>query len=166
MSDSLANILYLSALPISGARSRSSSASLVVGDSIEDGKHAGLKSDRPHTPPFTIRAEAESLSPILSFKARRRRAAKLANFFGVGYHDLSESMGLTVATPMRFPGELAESRTNPPVTFALPSSSVEVDIKMSGRGSGRFWSMADGRRNMEDANMDDVIGRLRELKAR
>src|SRR5882762_6731800 len=30
-----------------------------------------------------------------SFAARRRRAAKLANFFGVGYHDLSESMGLT-----------------------------------------------------------------------
>jgi hypothetical protein len=41
---------------------------------------------------------------------------------------------------------------------------MAVDVKMS--GPARFWGMMDGRRSMKDANMDDVIGRLREMKAR
>jgi len=39
-----------------------------------------------------------------------------------------------------------------------------VDIKMSGR-TGR-WGIVDGRRSMRDADMGDVISKLREMKAK
>lgn len=166
MQDSLANILSLPPLPPSSLRSRSSSrTSFVVTDDHEDNKTDVPKSDQP---PSIRRSESGQLSPeppTLSFTTRRRRAAKLARFFGVGYHDLSESMWLPITASIAPPpSEVAELRPSPPVTPALPPSPMAVDVKMS--GPARFWGMMDGRRSMKDANMDDVIGRLREMKAR
>ena len=156
----MANLLSsLTPLRTSFTHSRTS---LVLTDSSENNKIDELKSARPPTPPFVLRSESDPpKSPTLSFKTRRRRAAKLAQFFGVGYHDLSESMGHPVVASLLTSNEDAESWSRPP--RVLPASSVEVDIKMS--GPARFWGMVDGRKNMTDASMNDVIGRLREMKA-
>ena len=70
-------------------------------------------------------------------------------------------MGHPVVASLLTSNEDAESWSRPP--RVLPASSVEVDIKMS--GPARFWGMVDGRKNMTDASMNDVIGRLREMKA-
>jgi hypothetical protein len=162
MVDSLTNIFSSSQLPTPSARSRlSSTSSAVITDSHQD---AEQKLDRPQTPPpFTPQAQYEPIqsgSPSPSFKARRRRAAKLAHFFGVGYHHLSESMGLPVTTLKSSLSEAAELEPNTHTT----SSSVQVDVKVS--GPARLWGIVDGRRDMKEANMDDVIGKLREMKAK
>jgi len=166
MVDSLANIFSSSQLPTPSARSRlSSTSSAVIADNHQDAEE---KPDRPQTPPpFTSQAQYEPLqsgSPTPSFKARRRRAAKLAHFFGVGYHHLSESMGLPVATLKSSVSGAAELGPNTPITHTIPSSSVQMDVKVS--RPARFWGIVDGRRDMKEANMDDVIGKLREMKAK
>jgi len=45
-----------------------------------------------------------------------------------------------------------------------PPTSIEVDVKMSGRTG--LWSIVDGRRSTRDADMGDVINKLREMKAK
>ena len=166
MLDSLASIFSSSRLPTPSTRSRSSStSSAVVVYSHQNDESAGQRPDRPKTPPpFTSQAVSEPLpsgSPTPSFKARRRRAAKLAQFFGVGYRHLSESMSLASTSS---PSEIAESRPDTPITRTMPSSSVQVDVKVN--GPARFWGIVDGRRDMTHASMDDVIDRLREMKAK
>lgn len=76
-----------------------------------------------------------------AFAARRRRAAKLSRFFGVGH--LSSSL----------------LETSPSV---LPlASSDEVDVRMtSGR---RMWGFLE--ETHKDTNMEDVMGKLRGLRA-
>lgn len=59
-----------------------------------------------------------------------------------------------------------------PGTFVLPPDShsqadknkptVEVDVKVAGR---RFWGFIDGRGQMKNAEVADVIDKLRVLKA-
>jgi len=165
MMDSLANIFSSSQLPAPSARSRLSSTSSAI---IADSQDAEQKPDRPQTPPpFTSQAKYEPLqsgSPTPSFKARRRRAAKLAHFFGVGYHHLSESMGFPVPASKSSLSGAAELGPNGPITHTSIPSSVQVDVKVS--GPARFWGIVDGRRDMQEANMDDVIGKLREMKAK
>jgi hypothetical protein len=73
-------------------------------------------------------------------------------------------MGFPVATSKSSLSEAAELGPNTPITHAMPSSSVQVDVKVS--SPARFWGIVDGRRDMKEANMDDVIGKLREMKAK
>jgi len=80
------------------------------------------------------------------FQERRRRAAKLTQFFGVGYQDISASLPY-VAYDI-------------PRSSNLPGPGVRVDVKMSGR---RFWG--DGHGTLRDADIVDVIDKLRDLKA-
>jgi choline kinase len=84
----------------------------------------------------------------------------LTHFFGVGYHHLSESIGLTSISSL---SEVIEG-SNTLITHAIPSSSMQVDVKVS--GPPRFWGIVDGRRDMKEASMDDVIGKLRVMKAK
>ncbi|CAK5265283.1 unnamed protein product [Mycena citricolor] len=74
-----------------------------------------------------------------AFQERRRRAAKLARFFGVGYQDI--------------------------VLPALPTSffdtDADVDVKVTGKGR-RFWSFSD---RTKDGDMAEAIHKLRGLKA-
>ncbi|KAJ3844096.1 hypothetical protein F5878DRAFT_178484 [Lentinula raphanica] len=119
-----------------------------------------------------------------SFRERRRRAAKLAQFFGVEYHDLSASMPVT-GHALEPPGQsvgpstspVANSNSNPnsdsnanskPTHDFVPSEkweharvepSVQVGIKTNSR---RFWG---GRGNLKEAEVGDVISKLRELRA-
>jgi hypothetical protein len=164
--DSMVNILPLSRLSNSSAHRRSiSTSSIAAANGSEDGMTADQK---PNQSPFMWQFESQPRStgsPTPSFKARRRRAAKLARFFGVGYHDLSGSTGFPVTastTPSR--GEVAESRLNHPAVYTEPPSSMSVDVKMS--GPARFWGIMDGRQNMQDATVGDVISKLREMKAK
>jgi hypothetical protein len=83
-----------------------------------------------------------------TFRDRRRRAAKLTQFFGVGYQDISSSI----------PRFARDSDVSPGSGF--PAEGVRVDVKMSSR---RFWGDAHG--TVRDADMVDVIDKLRGLKA-
>lgn len=139
------------------------------------------QSIRPTTPPpFMTAAESDPrlMGSSLAFKLRRRRAAKLTHFFGVGYHDISTSMP-SAAIPLgkspppppppsppllkRIPSE-PQPRSSGSGMHTRTPTSVEVDIKMSGRTG--LWGIVDGRRNMKEADMGDVINKLREMKAK
>ncbi|KAJ7225790.1 hypothetical protein GGX14DRAFT_318659, partial [Mycena pura] len=72
-----------------------------------------------------------------NFQDRRRRAAKLSRFFGVGFQD--------ILMPEKEP--------------TLPGAKVEVDVKVSGR---RFWGFGD---RPKDSDMHEAIQKLRGLKA-
>jgi hypothetical protein len=84
-----------------------------------------------------------------SFQERRRRAAKLAQFFGVGCHDISPSL----AVPSRTVAE------RPASFYAKDDGMIQVNIKVSGRR--RIW----GRSNLRDVNIVDARDRLRTLKS-
>jgi hypothetical protein len=86
-----------------------------------------------------------------SFQERRRRAAKLAQFFGVGCHDISPSLALPSRTVV------AEKPTS---FYAKDDGTLQVDIKVSGRS--RIW----GRSNLKDVNIVDARDRLRTLKSK
>lgn len=104
-------------------------------------------------PPFSDAINIAAIDTpnfIDTFQERRRRAAKLSRFFGVGFQDLTPSL----VTAPEVPG-LPESTHHHP--------TVAVDVKMS--GPGRFWGFADGRRNLKEADMVDVIDKLRGMKA-
>ncbi|KAF5374759.1 hypothetical protein D9758_000124 [Tetrapyrgos nigripes] len=83
-----------------------------------------------------------------TFQDRRRRAAKLTQFFGVGYQDISSSLPQFARDNDFSPGS------------DLSGAGVRVDVKMSSR---RFWG--DGHGTVRDADMVDVIDKLRGLKA-
>lgn len=93
------------------------------------------------TPDFTEPpSPTEPLSSAtITFQERRRRAAKLSRFFGVGYQDISSSLRDVVPPP----------------------PTAHVDVKMAGR---RFWSF-DSRPDMQNVDMADAIDKLRGLKA-
>uniref|UniRef100_A0A0W0G2R6 Uncharacterized protein n=1 Tax=Moniliophthora roreri TaxID=221103 RepID=A0A0W0G2R6_MONRR len=82
-----------------------------------------------------------------TFQERRRRAAKLAQFFGVGYHDISASL------------PISELRAPP----TRPHHPVQVDIRTKSR---RFWGGGgDEYWTCNDADMVEVIDKLRDLRA-
>ncbi|KAJ7785991.1 hypothetical protein B0H16DRAFT_1488832 [Mycena metata] len=91
-------------------------------------------------PPFVEISDPLSASATTtSFQERRRRAAKLSRFFGVGFQDISS-------------GDIA--------TLPVATSKEEVDVKVStGR---RFWNFND---RPKDGDMQEAIQRLRGLKA-
>ncbi|KAL0580316.1 hypothetical protein V5O48_001733 [Marasmius crinis-equi] len=86
-----------------------------------------------------------------AFQERRRRAAKLAQFFGVGYHDISSSLPIS---------DLVSHSSYRPSPQSNPA--VQVDITMKSR---RFWGSGDERWTHKDADMVDVIDKLRDLRA-
>ncbi|KAG6842526.1 hypothetical protein C0991_000052 [Blastosporella zonata] len=97
---------------------------------------------------------SSSLCPSSSFSERRRRAAKLTQFFGVSYQDISQSIAGKMLPPLSNQKSFAANVTiNPPVP-------VEVNVKIAGR---RFWGLLD--REMKNADVIDVIDELRELRA-
>ncbi|KAF4572761.1 hypothetical protein EYR40_004156 [Pleurotus pulmonarius] len=75
-----------------------------------------------------------------AFRERRIRAAKLAHFFGVNYQNISNSM-----------------------THKSSQSTVAVNIQVT--APSRFWGWFDGKREAKDAEINDVIPRLRDLRA-
>lgn len=101
-----------------------------------------MEEDTPPTPPpfstvHVIDNAPEDSAPTNDFHDRRRRAAKLSRFFGVGLQDISLS----------------------PETAPLPDAQVQVDVKVSSR---RFWSFGD---RSKDGDMQEAIQKLRGLKA-
>ncbi|SJL06009.1 uncharacterized protein ARMOST_09345 [Armillaria ostoyae] len=92
-------------------------------------------------------SDADDFTFTSAFRERRRRAAKLSRFFGVGYQDMSSSSSVpTTASPI-------EERST--------HDHVQVDVQVTGR---RFWGF-DGGYTTREADMADVIDKLRCLKA-
>ncbi|KAF5377558.1 hypothetical protein D9615_005261 [Tricholomella constricta] len=165
--DSLSTIISTDMSPSVGStRRRSNSASSAsVGEitrrpaSIKTSfDQAESSSRRPSDIVVTESAEISIPSPPLSptsttsatFRERRRRAAKLTQFFGVNYQDISKSITQTFVVPST-PKEAITS---------IDAPVVEVDVKVAGR---RFWGLADGE--LKNAEVADVIDKLRGLKA-
>lgn len=92
----------------------------------------------------SISEEVGSDSLGVEFKERRRRAAKLSRFFGVGYHEFTQAL---VVLPQPPP---------PPAVQLEAPSSVEVRVGQPG------WFGGPGK--VKQTNVSDVIGKLRELR--
>lgn len=149
--DSLTTIVSLASL--ASAHRRSSSASTTADFPTKAG------TPRSPTPPLisTTRTipdipstSTPPTTPITqtTFTARRRRAAKLARFFGVGYRDVPAATSPAAKTSI-----ISDGTRTPPVA---PGVNVQVS------SPGWFW----GRRHTsQDVDIDDVIGRLRNMKA-
>jgi len=121
-------------------RANSTSSTGTMGDHVED------KEVPSTSPPFATVTEetpgSSTAAPAPSFQDRRRRAAKLSRFFGVGFQDIGLSPEL-LTTPRS------------------PVTSVEVDVKVSGR---RFFGVF-GDRPKDGDDMQEAIQKLRGLKA-
>ncbi|KAK0208589.1 hypothetical protein DFS33DRAFT_1380098 [Desarmillaria ectypa] len=89
-------------------------------------------------------SDVDDITFTPAFRERRRRAAKLSRFFGVAYQDMSSSVP-TIAPPI-------EEQSTP---------DVQVDVQVTGR---RFWGF-DGGYTTREADIADVIDKLRCLKA-
>ncbi|KAG6901899.1 hypothetical protein C0995_006737 [Termitomyces sp. Mi166 len=150
--DSLSTIVSAKVpLSLGSTRRRSNSDSSVLLVKMNQSSSTSL--DWPKTPSNMVSDVEEASSTILlpSFSQRRRRAAKLAHFFGVNYQDISQSIAqLFPPTPQQ----------TSPGTSGDINSAVEVDVKIVGR---RFWGLSDGE--IKTADVADVIGKLRGLRA-
>ncbi|KAJ7169572.1 hypothetical protein C8R46DRAFT_1217256 [Mycena filopes] len=106
------------------------------------GNDLEVEEEVPKTPPpfatFEIPDPMSAPATTTTFRERRRRAAKLSRFFGVGFQDISL-------------GEVA-----PPV----PTATAEVDVKVS--AGRRFWGFNE---RSKDGDMQEAIQKLRGLKA-
>ncbi|KAF5382957.1 hypothetical protein D9757_006389 [Collybiopsis confluens] len=86
------------------------------------------------------------------FRDRRRRAAKLTQFFGVQYQDITASLtGVS--------DELPDIPSRTPVQVDVRPEPT-VDVRTNTR---RFWGFSGD--NLKEAEVSDVIGKLRELRA-
>ncbi|KAF8213392.1 hypothetical protein K438DRAFT_1091219 [Mycena galopus ATCC 62051] len=126
-------------------RDRANSTSS-TGTISHDVEHDEVSSTPPPFSAVTEEAPVSSeVAPAPSFQDRRRRAAKLSRFFGVGFQDIGLSPEL-LTTPRGPRG---------------PVTSVEVDVKVSGR---RFFGVFSDRPKEGD-DMQEAIQKLRGLKA-
>ncbi|TFK76946.1 hypothetical protein BDN72DRAFT_19015 [Pluteus cervinus] len=80
------------------------------------------------------------MDPPSTFHQRQRRVVKLTRFFGVDYQDISPSVAPMPSSPQR----------------------EAVDVKV---GRKRFWNFGTPQNELKEANMDEIIGQLRGLKA-
>lgn len=103
----------------------------------DEGSHSPLESEPPT--PITEHPPVDD----------RRRAQKLANFFGVDVSSHTSSVPPSTAQP-----------TLPPAQQTM-QSVTEIDVQISGR---RFWG-SPSRAEFKNAHMADAIHQLRALKA-
>ena len=126
--------------------------------SIDHGGH-GLYSVVPHVPQADDRhvrqpiLDAEHSTFSSDFRDRRRRAEKLSRFFGVAY----QSIDYVPPPPVSKPSPVIS-----PFPPSSPEGSVQIDVKMTGR---RFWAFDAERERTKEADITDVMDRLRLLKA-
>ncbi|THH20218.1 hypothetical protein EW146_g1083 [Bondarzewia mesenterica] len=115
----------------------------------------------PAQPAASLRRAPTDAENNATFRQRRMRAAKLSRFFGVAYHDLSESLNADPPPPpLHSAFSRVEDAMEPPTVTKLPA--VEVDVKFE---PGRFWALMDGRHhNVREPDMNDVIGKLRQMR--
>jgi hypothetical protein len=83
-----------------------------------------------------------------TFGERRRRAAKLTRFFGVSYHSSINA---------------GPNSSSVPAEPCKQSTPREVDVKVSSRTG--FWRFSVGQSQLKNADVADVMERLRTLKA-
>ncbi|KAK7064484.1 Sec7 domain protein [Favolaschia claudopus] len=108
--------------------------------------------------PFTtITEETSEQSNKTSFQDRRRRAAKLSRFFGVGFQDIVGWAQGDTTTPA--PPEQPETPRSP----VSAVTSFEVDVKVSGPGRRFFGVFNDRSKDVDE--MQDAIQKLRGLRA-
>ncbi|KAL1690358.1 hypothetical protein GGG16DRAFT_114106 [Schizophyllum commune] len=111
----------------------------------------------------SIRASIDSQEDPVTFQERRRRAAKLSRFFGVGYQDLTPtliSMPSPTSSSPSSPISAAPPLVNQPETHpAHPTANV--DVRVTGRA--RFWNFSNHETKSKSTNVHDVLDKLRKL---
>ncbi|KAG5654753.1 hypothetical protein H0H81_003761 [Sphagnurus paluster] len=164
--DSLSTIISVGTVPSPNkpTRRRSASTSSISVAGARRRTSTSFDLTEPSTRPLLSIATIDSgssipsprLSPLSStmsanFRERRRRAAKLTQFFGVNYQDISESASQTFVAST--PTQLLPTNTDSPI--------LEVGVKVA--AGRRFWGLSDGQ--MKNAEVADVLDKLRGLKA-
>ena len=144
-------------VPVKSNNHRQSASLSSLTPSTSSAYHQVFDLKEPPPPSHIPHSTSEPI-PNPAFTERRRRAAKLSKFFGVGYHDLSKSLHV----PMK-PSPPTDSGLDA-TSSHYTSPSIEVDVQLS--GPTRFWGIIDGRRNDKEADMNDVAARLRVMKAK
>lgn len=95
------------------------------------------------------------------FSARRKRAVKLAKFFGVE----PQHFGPTPVLPDESVAESSMLVPEPPTTPPVPKplNSYEVDVEVT--GGGKFWGLTYDDKRTKEVDQKEVLGRLRSLRA-
>ncbi|KAL1741478.1 hypothetical protein HDZ31DRAFT_45349 [Schizophyllum fasciatum] len=111
----------------------------------------------------SIRASLDSQEDPIAFQERRRRAAKLSRFFGVGYQDITPTLvSIPSPTPSSpsSPSAAVPPLVNQPETHpAHPAGNV--DVRVTGRH--RFWNFTSHETKSKSTNVHDVLDKLRKL---
>jgi hypothetical protein len=94
--------------------------------------------------------------PPIDFQERRRRVAKLSQFFGVNHAEIASSVVFTKSDHHRASSIEEGSQKRISVSYGEP---VEVDVKVVSR---RRWGFGE---DMRDVELSDAINKLRCLKA-
>ncbi|KZP12017.1 hypothetical protein FIBSPDRAFT_898495 [Athelia psychrophila] len=152
--ESLTTIVSLASLEL--AHRRSSSASTTAGSPTKATSPSppsplpvDVTTRRSSDPLIAATPPTSPIDPTVFTTTRRRGAAKLARFFGVGHR---EAFSAGTSPAHKASASESTSRTAP----VSPGVNVQVS------SPSRFW----GRRHTsQDVNMDDVMGRLRNMKA-
>ncbi|KAJ7130052.1 hypothetical protein C8R43DRAFT_896262 [Mycena crocata] len=141
---------FLTVAPLRDRANSNSSTATVANENVnEDGNGAeGIPATPPPFSTSHVVDDPESSTHTTSFQERRRRAAKLSRFFGVGFQDIDISL-----SPETAPAPA------PAPTPPFSDSRAEVDVKVSGR---RFWGFND---RSKDGDMQEAIQKLRGLRA-
>lgn len=95
-------------------------------------------------------------APRVDFQERRRRVAKLSQFFGVDHAEIVSSLVFTKPDGHRPASLDAEAERLTSVSHGEP---VEVGVKVVSR---RRWGSGE---DMKDVELSDAINKLRCLKA-
>lgn len=134
-----------------------------------DSTTSSLLDSEPKTPALTLEnevdpAEGENVEPLSSsletprakFQERRRRVAKLSQFFGVDHAEIASSLVFTKPSRDRPPSLSEITRRPTSLSYGEP---VEVGVKVVSR---RRWGLGE---DMRDVELSDAINKLRCLKA-
>lgn len=100
----------------------------------------------------SIRASLDSQDDPVAFQERRRRAAKLSRFFGVGYQDITPSLVSESAAPS----------SPPPVAAPRSPRRLDADVDVRVTGRNRFWNF-NTETKPKQTNVYDVLDKLRKL---
>ncbi|KAF8844073.1 hypothetical protein BDN67DRAFT_52799 [Paxillus ammoniavirescens] len=93
-----------------------------------------------------------------------RRVEKLANFFGVDHEELSAVAQFRgAAKKLQFSTSSFETAGDLAMDIHAPHSQPEVDVKIS--KPSRLWNFMDGKATMKGVHPEEIMNKLRRMKA-
>ncbi|KIJ68275.1 hypothetical protein HYDPIDRAFT_106446 [Hydnomerulius pinastri MD-312] len=121
-------------------------------------------SETSHSSPRVSRAPLKSrtLPRRPATADASRRVEKLANFFGVDHQDLTAAAQLRgTARTLQY----ASSNAAGDLAIGIHSPHTSLDVDVQVHKPSRFWGFMDGRATAKNVHPDDVMQKLRTMKA-